>query len=150
MRVLPVAELYSFESSSLAESLIARLRGAVQSSATVTGTFRGSTFVLTGRSLLAGGYQRHFYGRVVDRGHSAIIEGSFHLMPAVRVLLLTVASLVMLVGLATSVQQRSVMPGLIILLIVLGVVLDIRRRVNRSASREEAVLKLISDVAKGR
>jgi hypothetical protein len=150
MSVLPVAEIYSFESSSSAEALIALLRGAVQSSGTVTGTFRGSTFVLTGRSLLVGGFQRHFYGRVVDLGHTAIIEGSFHLMPAVRVLLLTIASLVMLAGLATSVQQRSVTPGLIILLIVLWVVLDIRRRVNRSASREEAVLKLIIDVANGR
>jgi hypothetical protein len=86
---------------------------------------------------------------VVDAGGAATIEGSFHLLPSVRVVLLILASLVLLAGIATSMEQRIVTPGLVTVLVVLGGALVIGRQINRSASGEEAVLKLLIDVAKG-
>ncbi len=139
----------TFDSKLSAKELMARLRGAVRTSPTVTGTLQGSNFVLSGRSQLAGGYRRHFYGQVVDTGAKTVIEGSFQLLPAIRVLLIIIASLVLLAGLATSIQQDSVTPGLITLLLLLGGVQVLRHQVSRSASGEEAVLKLLVDVSKG-
>lgn len=146
--LLPVPQTYSFNSSISAKELIERLTGALQSSVTVTGTLHGTTFVLTGRSRLAGGYQRHFYGHIVEAGRRATIEGSFRLSPAVRALLVTLASLMLLAGLATSINQRSAAPLLIILLVVLGGVLVLRYQLTRSALGEEAVLNLLVTVTK--
>lgn len=139
----------TLDSSMSAKDLLTRLSAAVQTSATVTGTLHGSTFVLSGRSMLAGGYRRHFYGQVVDTGPKAMIRGHFHLLPAIRVLLVILASLVLLAGLATSIQQRTVTPALVTLLVVLGGVLVLRDQASRTASGEEAILKLLVDVAKG-
>ena len=146
--LLPVPRTYSFNSSISAKELIERLTGALQTSATVTGSLHDTTFVLNGRSQLAGGYQRHFYGHIVEAGRRATIEGGFRLLPAVRSLIVTLASLVLLAGLATSINQRSATPLLLILLVVLGGVLVLRYQLTRSALGEEAVLNLLITLTK--
>jgi len=115
----------------------------------VRGSVNGSAFVLLGPSP-PGAYPRRFYGRVRKSNKSTVIEGRFQLHPVAQLLLRILSAIVLIAGVATTLQQQSATPVITAVLVLMGGFLVVRRQVGLSASGEEAVIRGLLDIADGR